>query len=236
MPQQIFYCLDKDRAEIALDDGKANTMDLGFFAELEAALDRAEEDGAKSVLFYVRERFFSAGLNLDTVNALTAEELPEFGSAFARAMLKVWGFAIPTVAATTGHAIAGGAILAFACDRRVALDGPYKIQMNESRNRMSLPTWAIEVCQSAIPRQLWSRALLHADVFTPREAASSGLFDECVAEGGDVVARGREIAESYRGIHLRSYAVSKRRLRGERIDQALSLIDTEHRRGGVPSR
>ena len=223
---KVHYQLEKDRAEIVLDDGKANTMDLPFFETLCGALDRAEEDGAKSVLLTGREKFFSAGLNLGIVTSLSREELGPFVRAFGNAMLRVWTCPIPTVAACTGHAVAGGAILAFACDRRILLDGPFKVQMNESRNKMMLPSWAIEICQSAIPPSHWNRALLHADAYTPSEAVSLGFFEE--ATSGPVLARGREIAESYRGIDLRSYAVTKQRMRGAADKRLRALFEKEH--------
>ena len=46
---------------------------------------------------------------------------------FGEIMLRVFTFPVPCVAAITGHAIAGGAFLAFACDERYMADGPFKL-------------------------------------------------------------------------------------------------------------
>src|SRR5450759_3536088 len=82
-------------------------------------------------------------------------------------MLRVYLFSIPTIAAYCGHSIAGGAILSYACDRFMAVDGPYKVQINEVANKMILPTWISLICRSAIPPRWWKEALLHAHMYTP---------------------------------------------------------------------
>jgi enoyl-CoA hydratase len=223
----IAYSNREGHAEIAIDDGRVNVMDVPFFQALTESLERAEAERVTSLLITGRPGVLSAGLDLNIVQALTREEFPGFGAAFGRAMLKVWTCKVPTLAVCTGHAIAGGAILAFACDRRIALDGEYRIQMNESRNRMSLPSWALEICQSALPSVHWNRVLMHAQAYSPGEAFEAGFFEELVEAGGDVLARGREMARSFEGIHLRSYAVTKQRMRGPAAERALALFDHE---------
>ena len=93
---------------------------------------------------------------------------------------------------------------------------------------MSLPSWALEICQSALPPEQWTRALLHAQSYSPREAYEAGIFEELVDPGSDPLARGREIARAFEGIHLRSYGISKQRMRADAAERAMGLFDREH--------
>ena len=96
-------------AQITLDDGKVNAMALAFFAGLNAALDRAEHERPGALVIAGRAGVFSAGLDLKVLPTLAPDALERTMVAFGRTMLRVFTFPIPTVAAVTGHAIAGGA-------------------------------------------------------------------------------------------------------------------------------
>jgi len=124
--EKIFYSIENEVAQIIMDDGKANAMNWEFFKEMGKGMDKAEDDRAKVLVITGRPGFFSGGLDLKLLPTLSHSELIKFSTTFARTMLRVFSFPIPTIAAATGHAIAGGAMLTFACDRRFSLDGPYR--------------------------------------------------------------------------------------------------------------
>ena len=138
---KIKYTFEDEIARITMDDGKANAINWEFFEEMGEALDLTEQVEAKVLVFTGRLGFFSAGLDLKLLPTLSPEERGKFSTTFARTMLRIFTFPVPTIAACTGHAIAGGAMLTFACDRRFALDGPYRIQMNETIIGIPLPKW-----------------------------------------------------------------------------------------------
>ena len=112
MADTISYDLRDSIAQITLDDGKVNAMALPFFEGLGAAFDRAEKDGARALVIAGRPGFFSAGLNLKLLPTLPPDELRKSMLTFPRIMLRAYTLPIPTVAAVTGHAVAGGALLA----------------------------------------------------------------------------------------------------------------------------
>ena len=58
---------------------------------------------------------------------------------FFRLMRALAASPIPTVAAITGHAPAGGAVLSIFCDARVMAEGDFRIGLNEVQVGLSLP-------------------------------------------------------------------------------------------------
>jgi enoyl-CoA hydratase len=221
------YELTDRIARITLDDGKANAMSVPFFEELGALLDRAERDGAGAIVIAGRAGMFSGGLDLKLLPTLDRAQLADLSRSFARTMLRVFTLPIPTVAACTGHAIAGGAVLSFACDVRCAHDGPFRIQMNEVAIGISVPSWMLLIGASAIPPRHHVEAMLHARVYAPREAFERGILDEVVPREGDVVAHATQRAAALLPLAREAYAVTKKRMREADAERVLRQLEDE---------
>ncbi len=224
---KLNYSIENRIARITFDDGKMNVMNWEFFNELDGALDRTIADGAGALIFTGRPGVFSAGLDLKLLPTLSLGEQLKFQRAFATVMLRVYQFPIPTIAAYAGHSIAGGAILSYACDRYMIADGPYKIQINEVVNRMSIPTWISLICRSSIPRRFWKEALLHSRPYTPREAFEKGIVDDLIPEGGDVMEAARLYAVELLKLHGPGYAATKKFMRQDESRHALDVLEKE---------
>jgi enoyl-CoA hydratase len=214
-------------AEIQFDDGKANVMSTAWFRELGGLLDRAEKDEAKAVLFRGRAGMFSGGLDMKWLPTLKGDAAREMVETFSGTMHRVWGFPIPTVVAIAGHAVAGGCVLASACDMRFAVDGPFRIQMNEVLVGMAMPTWAAVICQSAFPVPQANDLLLLARPFSPKEAHAIGALHGLAVSEEECVAKARAAAKGFAAIGARPYAVSKARQRREVSERALSRLFSE---------
>jgi enoyl-CoA hydratase len=227
---KMHYTIEDKIALITLDDGKMNVMNWEFLQELNDCLDRALADKASVLMFTGRQGIFSAGLDLKLLPTLsTIEEQLTFQKTFASTMLRVYLFPIPTIAAYTGHSIAGGAILSYACDRFILGDGPYKIQINEVANKMILTSWISLICRSSIPHQYWKEAMLHARAYSPREAFERGLVDDLVAEEGNVMSAAKELARDLFRLHEPAYAFTKKLMRQEEADKAFNNLEKELR-------
>lgn len=226
----MHYTSEDKIAFITLDDGKMNVMNREFFQELNDCLDRTLADKASVLIFTGRQGIFSAGLDLKLLPTLsTIEEQLKFQKTFASTMLRVYLFPVPTIAAYTGHSIAGGAILSYACDRFILGDGPYKIQINEVANKMVLPSWILLICRSSIPHQHWKEALLHARAYSPREAFERGIVDDLIKEEGKVMESAKAFARDLFKIHGPAYACTKKFMRQEEADKALNALEKELR-------
>lgn len=218
-------------ARITLDDGKANAMSVPWFEALGAALDRAEADGAGALVVAGREGFLSGGLDLKVLGGLTPDGVTELARAFARTMLRVFTLPIPAVAAVTGHAIAGGAVLAMACDTRFATAGAYKIQLNEVAIGLPMPTWMAQIAASAVPSQRWTEAMLHARAYPPEEAHAAGIVGGVGASAAEALERAVAAARALPLLDRAAYAESKKRLRAPALERSLAALDAETRRG-----
>jgi len=228
------YDVRDDVAVITLDDGKVNAMALPFFESLGAALDRAEREQPGAVVIAGRTGMYSAGLNLKLLPTLPPDEFARTMVVFGRTMLRVFTFPIPTVAAVTGHAIAGGAMLAFACDLRFMAEGTFRLHLNEVAIGLTLPSWAIALAHSAIPPRWHTEAILHARSYSPDEALERGMIDGVARPAATVVEQARSAAASLTGLDQAAYAGSKARHRAAAVEWATKLIEPEI--AGLPTR
>jgi enoyl-CoA hydratase len=224
---RIGYELRDGIAWITLDDDKANAMSAPWFAELGAALDSAQADGAGALLVRGRPRFFSGGLDLKLLPTLSPAGMRELSESFARTFLRLHALPIPTVACVTGHAIAGGAVLAFACDARFAAAGPFRIQMNEVAIGIPLPRWMLFIAKSAIPATARNEFLLHARAYSPEEALARGVLDGVGATPEETERLASERAKALLSLNRAAYAESKRRLREAGTERALASLREE---------
>ena len=224
---KINYEIDNGIAVIRMDDGKANAMDSVFFEEFGESLDHVETDNAKVLIFAGRPGFFSGGLDLKLLSTLQPKDLSILFETFALTLLRVFSLSIPTIAACTGHAIAGGAMLSFACDRRFIIDGNYKIQINEVLIGVPLPSFMLLIGSSAIPQQWQNEVLLHGKAYNPGEIVARNIFDAVVEEVDDVVAYAKSEAEKLLALKLPAYATTKKRMRSSRVEEVKLLLKEE---------
>jgi len=228
MADRVTYQLDTNHpapiATITMDDGKANVMSPGMQAEINAALDRAEADGAVVVLAG-RENRFSAGFDLGILQAGTSETLDMLLGGFKLAH-RVLSFDTPVVIACTGHAIAMGVFLLLSGDYTVGAEGPYKIVANEVAIGLTMPHTAVEVCRQRLTPAHFNRAVLLSEQYSPETAIAAGFLDAVVAPD-QVVATAQAKAAEFAQLNLRAHAASKRRSRGPALAAISAAIEAD---------
>ncbi len=232
MSDAVRYARDGSLAVVTLDDGKVNSMSLAFFRALGEVLDRAETEQPTALLFTGRPGVFSAGLDVKLLPTLPPEALEETLLAFGRTLLRLFTLPLPTVAAVSGHAIAGGALLAFACDLRVMAAGRFRLQLNEVAIGLTLPTWAIVLACAAIPPRWHTEAILHARAYAPEEALAREIVDRVVPPE-QLLEAAREAAAPLAALDHAAYGGSKARLRATAVRWAAERL-AEESRGALP--
>merc|ERR1712012_1181674 len=110
---------------------------------------------------------------------------------FHKMLSRLQAFGAPVVVAVNGHAMAGGCMLAVACDFRIMNGDKGFFCVNELDLGIAYTPQMCAMFDGKIPVAARARFILGAHRYTPQEALQAGLVDELVPEA-DVVKRAVE--------------------------------------------
>lgn len=166
---------------LTLDRPPANAIDESLLLGLDGALRSAEDDdGVRAVVLTGAGRFFSGGFDLGAPPRGEESERTVV-TLYRDAHRRLLGLPKPTVALVNGHAIAGGAVLALACDVRIAVDGDWKVGLNEVAIGASFPTAAMEIVRARLTAAATAELLLGAELHGPDVALRLGIVERLVS-------------------------------------------------------
>jgi len=158
-------------------------------------LGQIDAAGDQPLLFVGEGKAFSAGLDLKEVLSLDAAGMRAFLDLLVKLTLRVYHHPAPTVAAVHGHAIAGGAVLARACDVVVVpAEGRGRVGLNEVALGLHFPPALLRTLMARIPRRHHTAVFLGAGLHKGPEAVRLGLAD-VLSEGGPEGVRARSELE-----------------------------------------
>jgi enoyl-CoA hydratase/carnithine racemase len=128
-------------ALVKLNHGVTNALSPKFVYELDAILRCVREDDAVNglVLASSNEKFFSIGFDIPALFEMNKDDFRKFYRLFNQMCMDLFTLPKPTVAAITGHAIAGGCILALCCDYRFIAKGHKLMGLNEVKLGLPIP-------------------------------------------------------------------------------------------------
>jgi enoyl-CoA hydratase/carnithine racemase len=212
-----------DVALVTIDRPPANAMDLDLLQAGHAVLAEIDARDPSAVVLAGREGFFSAGVDLKLAPTLDAGRQRAMVDGINRLFAGWYSQPRPVVAAVTGHAIAGGLILALCADWRVvARQG--RFGLTELRAGIPYPAVAMLVVRAELAAPVARRLVLRAGLMGPEEALAADLFDE-VVEPADVVSRALEVAEELAALPGGAYRTIKGQLRGDAIAATRRVLD-----------
>lgn len=199
--------------DVVLSGPGKNALSSALMQSLRGQLARAE---GQPVLVRGEGDAFSAGLNFFELATLDAAGLDEFLAVLEDLLHELYNYPGPTVALVSGHAIAGGCLVAMCCDHRVcAADPRLKIGLNEVALGLHFPGTALALARRRVNPQSLDEVILGARLYGPEDALRVGLVDE-VAAAAEAVARQRlaELASH----PADAYGGAKRAIRGGVLD------------------
>ncbi|MET4080541.1 3,2-trans-enoyl-CoA isomerase [Pedobacter sp. UYP30] len=168
-------------ATVTLSRGKSNALNHAMIAELDDMFNNIKNDDAiAGVILTGNAPFFSAGLDLIELYDYNEEQVKNFWIVFLQFATNLVSFKKPLVAAISGHALAGGCVMALAADYRIMADGPFIIGLNEVPVGIIVPNNIFNLYAFWLGCAQAARSLLQGTLYNPQEALAIGLVDELV--------------------------------------------------------
>ena len=199
----------EDRADVTivrLRHGKVNALDLELLLAITAAMRAVDQ--ARAVVITGTGPAFSAGVDLQRIVDGGPSYVREFLPALSVSFMAIVDHPGPVVAAVNGHAIAGGCVIAAACDVRLMSRGT--IGLAELSVGVPFPPVALEIMRHAAGPAV-SRLVLTAELLDPARAQSIGLVQH-VCEADVLLDSATGQARQLARIPADVFAFSKRQL------------------------
>lgn len=151
---------------------------------------------------------FCAGLDLKQMVQPRLHEFVPFWSSFLRCFVALFNSRLVTVAGINGHAIAGGTVLALACDYRVMLRSSksggagkvFQVGLSEVSIGLPVPDWICSVLERVVGTRSAERMTTTGKLFSADAAVGEGLVDKAVDLSDEVVLASFHLLE----IHLKA--------------------------------
>ena len=224
---------------VELAHGRVNTLDIELLDELTTNLNElATRTDVAAIVLTGSGKVFSAGVDLPRLLAEDVSYVRRLISGLHTTFENVFTFPKPTVAAVNGAAIAGGCVIACACDLRIAAD-TIRIGANELGVGVALPAMAIEVLRQACGNKA-DEVIFSAQVFDPQRAQELGIIHQAVPSN-ELIDRAVSVATTLGQFDPDAYRLAKESLRAPALDQIRSaavnaLVTQQWERPGTRAR
>lgn len=171
-------------AILTLARSKVNALNPDVVEDLRSALRRAVSDKEVAALLITGTgSFFSFGFDVPELISYEKPAFKRFVQGFTSLYLDIFQCPKPVVAALNGHTVAGGCMLALACDYRVMAKGRSKIGLNEVTFGASVFAGSVEMLCHLVGHRNAERILFTGELYSGERAFALGLVDEvCDAE------------------------------------------------------
>ena len=174
--------------EIKLDRPPANALNPELTQALDEALDQAGRV-AEAVIVSGRPGMFSAGLDVPQLLGLDRAAMTDFWMGFTVLLKRIASMPVPTVFALTGHAPAGGIVMALFADYRIMPRGGFKTGLNEAQVGLVVPPPVHRALVRLIGAHKAERIVVSGEMMDAERALKIGLVDELVEAPDDSVPR-----------------------------------------------
>jgi len=213
--------------EIRLNRPPVNALSPELISALAQAAESAPQQGARALVLSGSPGIFSAGLDVPCLLKLDQPSMNQVWRSFYGLMRALACSRIPIVAAITGHAPAGGTVLAIFCDYRVAAEGDAKLGLSEVQVGLPLPPLIFSALRRLVGARQAERLGVTGALISPEEAAIVGLVDEVVASD-QVVDHALRWCESLLALPSTAVRLTRKQARADLVEAfAQQTIDEE---------
>jgi enoyl-CoA hydratase/carnithine racemase len=168
---------------LVLNRGKVNALIGSVVEEIKNSLVsfRGNPD-INAVILTGKGKFFSFGFDIPEFLSYTKEEFTNYLIDFTNLYTYMFTYPKPIVAALNGHTVAGGCMLALACDHRFMVSGNAKISLNEINFGSSVFAGSTEMLRYWVGSKNAATILYSGEMYSAEKAKSIGLVDDVTTD------------------------------------------------------
>lgn len=168
--------------ELKLNNGITNALNLEFIRKIFKSLrDLKDDPNVNGVVISTNNnKFFSIGFDIPKLYGLNEEDFEIFYRTYNRLCIDLYTFPKPTIAAITGHAIAGGCILALCCDFRFIAEGRKLMGLNEVKLGVPVPYPGDCVLRQLVEPQNAQIIMEKGEFYHSEELLRMGIVDRMI--------------------------------------------------------
>jgi enoyl-CoA hydratase/carnithine racemase len=176
----VSFSADAGIGTIVLDKPPANSYDLEYVHELDAAVQEAAGDDDVNVVLLrsASEKFFCAGADIKAFQAGPHERNMAMIETSHRALASIARIPKIFIAEINGHALGGGLEIPLACDLRFAGEGDYRLGTPEATLGLLPGNGGTQRLPRLIGRSRALDLMITGRTVTPTEAHELGIVDE----------------------------------------------------------
>ena len=212
---------DGEIATATLSRGKVNALNEPMVEELTKSFeDLAIDNAVKSIIFTGTGKFFSFGFDVPEFLSYPKDDFVRYLEKFTKLYTDVFLFPKPVVAALNGHTIAGGCMLATACDFRLMVTGKARISLNEITFGAPVPAGSVEMLRYCVGSRHAQSILYSGAMYSAEQAFELGLVDQVSSE--DALAEdARKVAQELARKDSSAFRTTKHLLRKPVAEQMI---------------
>lgn len=167
-------------AILRLNNGITNNINLKFVTEILRNINELKDESSIRGIVFVsgNDKFFSIGFDLPRLYKQSIDEVKTFYQNFNKLCLELYTFPKPTIAAITGHAIAGGCILALCCDYRIIAEGRKLMGLNEIKLGLPVPYPADRILHQIVGNRIAREIIFTGEFYPSEKLLKIGIVDE----------------------------------------------------------
>ncbi len=184
-------------ATVTMSRGKVNALNESMVDQIAECFQALESDqAAKSVVLTGQGKFFSFGFDIPEFLSYSRDSFARYLAKFTNLYTYIFLFPKPVIAALNGHAVAGGCMLATACDYRIMVTGKAKISLNEIGFGSSVFAGSVEMLKSCVGQRNAQSILCSGAMYSAEGAGRLGLVDQ-ISSNENLVTEAGKVARDF---------------------------------------
>jgi len=200
-------------ATLTLNREKVNALNETMIEQIESSLKILETNEAvKSIILTGQGKFFSFGFDIPEFLGYSKDSFIRYLTKFTNLYTYLFLFPKPVVTALNGHTIAGGAMLASACDYRIMVSGKARISFNEITFGATVFAGSVDMLKFCVGQRNAQSILYSGAMYSAGEAKVLGLINQ-ISSIESLLSDARKAATEFIQKDIMAFGSIKKHLR-----------------------